>query len=76
MMREPNEIGDDVSIGAHSIIEHHARIGNGVRLHSNVFVPEYSVLEDHAWIGPGAVLTNARYPRAPAPRPIFVGLAS
>ncbi|MBP7355144.1 MAG: N-acetyltransferase [Longilinea sp.] len=64
MIRELNNIGDDVSIGTHSIIEHHVEIQNGVRIHSNVFVPEFSILECDAWIGPNAVLTNARYPRS------------
>jgi len=64
MIRELNNIGDNVSIGTHSIIEHHVEIQNGVRIHSNVFVPEFSVLECDAWIGPNAVLTNARYPRS------------
>jgi NDP-sugar pyrophosphorylase family protein len=40
LIRELNEIGDDVSIGSGSNVEHHVRIGHGVRLHSNVFVPE------------------------------------
>ena len=62
MIRELNEIGDDVSVGTHSIIEHHVKIGNGVRIHSNVFIPEYSILEDNAWVGPHAVFTNALYP--------------
>src|SRR6266850_3893146 len=65
MIRELNEIGDNVSIGTHSIIEHHVKIADGVRIHSNVFIPEYSVLEEDAWIGPHAVLTNALYPRSP-----------
>ncbi len=65
MVREENEIGDDVSIGTNSIVEHHVKIGNGVRLHSNVFVPEYSVLEDDCWLGPNVVVTNAKYPRSP-----------
>lgn len=62
LLREDNEIGQDVSIGSGSNVEHHVRIGNGVRLHSNVFVPELSVLEDFCWLGPNVVLTNARYP--------------
>jgi acetyltransferase-like isoleucine patch superfamily enzyme len=62
MLREDNEIGDDVSIGTHSIVEHHVRLGNGVRIHSNAFVPEYSVVEDRAWIGPSVTFTNALYP--------------
>ena len=65
LIREANEIGDDVSIGSHSIVEHHVKIGSGARLHSNVFVPEFSVLEDECWLGPHVVITNARYPRSP-----------
>lgn len=61
-IRELNDIGDDVSIGTLSIVEHHVRIGHGARLHSQVFVPEYSVVGDGAWIGPAVTLTNARYP--------------
>ena len=62
-IRELNEIGDDVSVGTLSVIEHHVRIGNSVRIHSQVFIPEYSVLEDEAWLGPNVVLTNAKYPQ-------------
>ena len=62
-IRELNQIGDDVSIGTLSVIEHHISIGNNVRIHSQVFVPEYSTLENDCWIGPNAVLTNARYPK-------------
>lgn len=61
-IRELNEIGDDVSVGTLSVIEHHVRIGNEVRIHTQVFVPEYSVLEEGAWLGPNVVLTNAKYP--------------
>jgi len=64
-IRELNEIGDDVSVGTLSVIEHHVRIGHGVRIHTQVFVPEYSVLEDGAWLGPNVVLTNAKYPLFP-----------
>jgi acetyltransferase-like isoleucine patch superfamily enzyme len=57
-------IGDNVSIGSHSVVEHHVTIGNGVRIHSQAFVPEYTTLEDDCWIGPSVCLTNARYPRS------------
>ena len=62
IVRELNQIGDNVSIGTHSVIEHHVRLDNGVRVHSNVFIPEFSILEEGAWIGPNAVFTNALYP--------------
>src|SRR5918992_219712 len=62
LIRELNEIGDDVSVGSHSVIEHHVRIADRVRVHSNAFIPEYSVLEESAWVGPNVVFTNAAYP--------------
>ena len=64
LVRELNEIGNQVSIGSHSMIEHHVKIGDGVRIHSNVFIPEYSELEEGCWIGPCVTFTNARYPQA------------
>lgn len=65
MIRELNQIGDDVSVGTHSVIEHHVKIANRVRVHSNAFIPEYSVIEEGAWIGPNVVFTNALYPLSP-----------
>jgi acetyltransferase-like isoleucine patch superfamily enzyme len=73
LIREENDIGDDVSIGSGSNVEHHVRIGHGVRLHSNVFVPELSVLEEGCWLGPNVVLTNARYPASPTTKEQLVG---
>lgn len=64
-IRELNEIGDDVSIGTLSVIEHHVKIGYSVRIHTQVFVPEFTILEDECWIGPNAVITNAKYPHSP-----------
>lgn len=64
LIRQENEIGNNVSIGSHTIVEHHVKIGNNVRLHSNVFVPEFSILEDGCWLGPNVVVTNARYPQS------------
>ena len=73
LIRELNEIGDDVSIGSHSVIEHHVRIGNRARIHSNVFIPEYSILEEDCWIGPNVVFTNARYPKSPDAKSNLIG---
>jgi acetyltransferase-like isoleucine patch superfamily enzyme len=73
LIREANRIGDDVSIGTHSTIEHRVVIGNRVRIHSNVFIPEFSILEDGAWVGPGAVFTNAPYPLSPRAKDTLKG---
>lgn len=74
LIRETTEIGDDVSVGTGSIIEHHVVIGRGVRMHSRCFVPELSVLEDGAWLGPGVMLTNARYPNRPDTKEHLAGV--
>lgn len=72
-IRESNRIGDNVSIGTLSVVEHHVDIGNGVRIHTQVFIPEFSVLEDGCWIGPNVVLTNAKYPLSPGVKDSLVG---
>lgn len=64
-IRELNEIGDDVSVGTLSVVEHHVTIGRGTRIHTNVFVPEYTTIEDECWLGPHVVITNAKYPCSP-----------
>jgi acetyltransferase-like isoleucine patch superfamily enzyme len=64
-IRESNRIGNKVSIGTLSVVEHHIEIQDGVRIHSQAFIPEYTILEQDAWIGPQVVLTNARYPLSP-----------
>jgi acetyltransferase-like isoleucine patch superfamily enzyme len=73
LIRELNEIGDDVSIGSHSVIEHHVKIANRVRVHSQAFIPEYSVLEEECWVGPNVVFTNALYPRSPGTKSTLKG---
>ena len=47
------------------MVEHHVRICDGVRIHSNAFIPELCVLRGGCWIGPNVVLTNAKYPNRP-----------
>lgn len=66
LVREENRIGDDVSIGSHSVVEHHVVLADRVRIHSNAFIPEFSVLDEGAWVGPGVSFTNAAYPLSPS----------
>lgn len=73
-IRENNRIGKNVSIGTHSVIEHHVVIEDGVRIHSQVFVPEYCHLKTMAWLGPNVVLTNAKYPQSPGVKEALVGV--
>jgi acetyltransferase-like isoleucine patch superfamily enzyme len=72
-IREYNSIGDRVSVGTHTVIEHHVTIEDGVRIHSQAFVPEYSILKKGSWVGPNVVLTNAKYPLHPDAKNNLVG---
>ena len=73
-IRENNKIGNNVSIGTHSIIEHHVSIEDGVRIHSQVFVPEYCELRRGSWLGPKVVLTNAKYPKSSEAKRTLAGV--
>ena len=64
LIRENSIVGDDCSIGSGSVVEFEVTMEDGVRLHSQCFVPEYSYLEAGCWLGPRVVVTNARYPAA------------
>lgn len=64
-IRECNMIGDNVSIGTRTVVEHHVIIEDGVRIHSQAFIPEYTHLKRGCWVGPCVVITNARYPLSP-----------
>ncbi len=72
-IRESNRIGNNVSVGTLSVIEHHVEIGDGVRIHTQVFIPEFSVLEEGCWLGPNVVLTNAKYPLSPGVKDHLAG---
>lgn len=64
-IRDLNVIGNNVSVGTMSVIEHHVVIEDEVRIHSQAFIPEFCVLKKSSWIGPHVVLTNAKYPKSP-----------
>lgn len=57
-IREQALIGNNVSVGTLSDIQGICKIGNYVRLHSNVHIGQHSVIEDYVWIFPYVVLTN------------------
>src|SRR4029077_2764139 len=74
MVREDCEVGDDCSIGTGCVLEFSVRVGDGVRLHSQCFVPELSVLDDRCWLGPRVVVTNSRFPNGPRSKQTLQGV--
>ena len=69
-IREKAVIGNDVSVGTLSDIQGNCKIGNYVRLHSNVHIGQLSEIDDYVWIFPYVVLTNDPTP----PSESFVGV--
>lgn len=61
-------VGRDCSIGHNCFIEGRAKLGNGVKLKSNIDVWDLVVLEDYVFVGPSAVFTNDKNPRAKYPK--------
>lgn len=57
-IREHATIGDSVSVGTLSDIQGHCKIGNYVRMHSNVHIGQKSNIENYVWIFPYVILTN------------------
>lgn len=57
-IREAADIGNHVSVGTLSDIQGKCKIGNFVRLHSNVHIGQLSVIDDCVWIFPYVILTN------------------
>lgn len=72
-VRELNVIGDNVSIGTMSVVEHHVLIEDGVRIHTQAFIPEFTILRRNSWIGPHVVITNAKYPQSPGVKKTLKG---
>lgn len=69
-IREKAMIGNHVSAGTLSDIQGNCKIGDYVRMHSNVHIGQLSVVDSFVWIFPYVVLTNDPTP----PSENFVGV--
>ena len=61
-IREETTIGDCCSVGTLSDLQGKMKIGNYVRLHSNVNINQLTIIEDYVWIYPRVLTTNDKYP--------------
>jgi acetyltransferase-like isoleucine patch superfamily enzyme len=59
-----NVFGDRVRIGPKAVVKNGCRIGNDVRINSNVFM-ERVVLEDRVFVGPHTVFADDMHPPCP-----------
>jgi acetyltransferase-like isoleucine patch superfamily enzyme len=65
-IREENVIGDNVGIWSNSVIDYGCRIGNNVRIHTNVYIAQFTVLEDDVFLAPGVSIANDPRPMCAA----------
>jgi acetyltransferase-like isoleucine patch superfamily enzyme len=61
-IREGTIAGKNLRIGTFSDIQGDCKIGDYVRIHSNVFVSQKSVINDFVWLFPFVVLTDDPHP--------------
>lgn len=62
VIREQNNIGDDLSIWNNSVIDYGCHIGHRVRIHNNVYVAQYTTIEDDVFLAPGVMIANDPHP--------------
>jgi acetyltransferase-like isoleucine patch superfamily enzyme len=65
VIREENDIGDNLSIWNNSVIDYGCRIGNKVKMHTHVYVSQFTIIEDDVFLGPGVILANDIHPGCP-----------
>lgn len=65
VVREENRIGDHVAVWSNSVIDYGCVIGNGVKIHTGVYVAQFTTIEDDAFLAPGVTITNDIHPGCP-----------
>ena len=62
VIREENYLGAHVSIWNNSTIDYGCRIGDRVRIHTNVYVAQFTTIEDDVFLAPGVTIANDPHP--------------
>jgi acetyltransferase-like isoleucine patch superfamily enzyme len=62
IIREDNQIGDDVSIWSNAVIDYGCRIGSRVKIHAGCYVAQFTELDDDVFMAPGVQIANDLYP--------------
>jgi acetyltransferase-like isoleucine patch superfamily enzyme len=62
IVREENRIGSHCTLWNNSTIDYGCVIGNGVRIHCNVYIAQFTTLEDDVFLAPGVIIANDPHP--------------
>jgi acetyltransferase-like isoleucine patch superfamily enzyme len=73
VIREQNQIGDDVSVWSNTVIDYGCVLGDRVRVHSNCYIAQYTEIEDDAFLAPGVTLANDLFPGSEASADVMRG---
>lgn len=71
-VREKTTAGANLQIGTLTDIQGSCRIGDYVRMHSNVHIGQHSTIGDYVWIFPFVVLTNDPHPPSEVMRGVTI----
>jgi acetyltransferase-like isoleucine patch superfamily enzyme len=65
VVREENRIGDSVSIWGQSTVDYGCVIGDGVKIHTGVYIAQFTIIEADAFLAPGVIIANDPHPGCP-----------
>lgn len=71
-IREHTHAGKDLQIGTHSDLQGRLKIGDHVRIHSNVFVSQGATIGHFVWLFPHVVLTDDPHPPSAIHLPVTI----
>jgi acetyltransferase-like isoleucine patch superfamily enzyme len=66
VIREENQIGERLSIWNNSTIDYGCMLGNGIKIHTGVYVAQFTIIEDDVFLAPGVMIANDRHPTCAA----------
>jgi acetyltransferase-like isoleucine patch superfamily enzyme len=62
VIREQNQIGDDVSIWSNTVIDYGCVIHDRVKIHANCYIAQFTEIGEDAFLAPGVTIANDLYP--------------
>jgi len=62
VIREQVEAGERLSVWTGTVIDYGCRLGDRVKLHTNVYVAQYTTIEDDVFLAPGVTIANDLHP--------------
>jgi acetyltransferase-like isoleucine patch superfamily enzyme len=73
VLREGNQVGNDVSIWSNTVVDYGCVIGDRVKIHSNCYLAQFTELEDDVFLAPGVTLANDLFPGRPGSADAMAG---